>query len=94
MKCPYCGSNNIAYWSFKINLKKVYRCYACEKNFEERDVKDCGKQTFQYGDNFPNFKIERDKFKDLGLVPKAKKDDLVDLWIDFWLLLKDKTEKK
>lgn len=37
---------------------------------------------------------ERIKFKDLEKVPKAKKDDLINLWIDLWELLRDKLNGK
>lgn len=36
----------------------------------------------------------RTKFKKMGIVPKAKKDDLINLWIDLWELLKDKINGK
>jgi len=97
MKCPYCGSkatheNNYTQ-NYNGQLKKSRTCFNCGRDFEEREVKDCGNKTFYHGDNFPNFKIERDKFKDLGIVPKAKEEDKIDLWIDLWQLLRDKTRK-
>jgi len=93
MKCPYCGSKNIVVWAHDFDTKIYYRCYNCNKSFETRNIPNCGNKTFHYGDNFPNFKQKREQYKDLGLVPKRTNDNMADLWIDLWELLKDKTKE-
>ncbi len=93
MKCPICGRDNIVLWEKSLKTIRLYRCYDCGEIFEERDIKDCGKQTFHYGDNFPNFKQKREQYKDLGLVPKRTNDNMADLWIDCWEFLKDKAKE-
>lgn len=95
MKCPYCKSNDIVEWKVEEykGKTKVYRCYNCELFFEE-------KMTINLGDNFPVLQkhyplelAEHKKFKDKGKVPKAKNDDLLNLWIDLWIFLRDKIKE-
>jgi len=94
MNCPYCKSPDVDVWTKKIEIGIiVYRCYSCGQLFEIRNVPNCGEQTFHHGDNFPNFEIERQKFKDMGVVPTRTKDNLADLWIDLWEYLKEKEKK-
>ena len=96
MKCPYCGSNDVKIYGTDIGFGypvTVYGCNKCYKVFDNREVSNCGNKTFHYGDNFPNFKQKREQYKDLGLIPKRTNDNMADLWIDLWELLKDKTKE-
>ena len=105
IRCPYCRSDEVTEWvkGFNMEGKKgtTYRCYACGQFFQERNIKGCGKQIFHYGDNYPALPMKKDwckereehkKFK--NIVPKANKDDIINLWIDLWEFLKDKTKEK
>ena len=97
MKCPYCGSKDTVHYGEETDENGIYikkwGCYVCHRFFDERNIPNCGNKTFHYGDNFPNFKQEREQYKDLGLIPKRTNDNMADLWIDLWELLKDKTKE-
>jgi len=90
MRCPYCHSANV--WLIEIiGIIERWYCKYCQEEWEIRHTEKCGKKTFHYGDNFPNFKQEREQYKD---IPPIRKEEFTDLIIDLWELINRKEKSK
>lgn len=95
MYCPKCKSQDVVIYAHNgNNTSALWRCYFCGHHWEAET---------NMGDNYPLLPMQKDwckereehkKFKDMGVVPKAKKDDTVNLLIDLWEFLKDKVKEK
>lgn len=91
--CPKCNNNNKVETSISIIYE--WYCRKCNFWFNNKSKNDNGFST-KLTPNNPNHKLKKDriKFEKMGIMPKVKKGDLIDLWIDLWVFLKDKINGK
>lgn len=87
-KCPWCKSKKFTVHKVYYDGKIEYYCFSCRTYFIHLK---------QFGDNYPTLsnnsnwlkeKEEHKKFKNMGIIPKIKKDELINLMIDLWEYLK------
>jgi len=77
---------------YKVEYKKGHQYEKDTFKGEQLELMETNIKKLSY--IRPKEQEEHDKFKDIGIVPKAKRNDIINLLIDLWEFLKDKTKEK